>query len=1091
MKKIIYSIFAFMLCGISAKSQFVFDPSINVDFSATTVVLPPSPLQYQILFVGGVDKVQTLDNNGVPNGEATSKQWHDFIGITPDNNSNDIGWISINHEMIYADDSLGDGGGMTVFKLGRDANTDSLVIVNQTLNDGRAGKFFNVDFANTVGETGMNCGGISSSYDGRIWTAEEWFRSSNASIYTDYWGNLGVQDTSDFTITNSGIACADGQTVPKYQNFNYMVEIDPREAMAIRKQYNWGRQPFEGGCILPDNKTVFIGQDNTPGFLTKFVANTPGDFTQGKTYVFKEDNNKPSLSHTTVIENLAAEIVSYDLINNYAYTTDAGAQSVQVHSFANDQFSFVHSIDLSSYGDEPTSVAVHNGIAAISIVNATGVQGSVVFADNTGAILGSVTAGFHPDMITFSPDGNYVLAANEGEPSDDYTLDPIGSVSVIDVSNGFTNATVTDIEFSSYNSQQQALEAQGVRIFGQQAGGISSTVAEDLEPEYIAIDANSQLAYVACQENNAIAVIDIASATVVNLFGLGYKDYSLSVNAIDPSDDDGISGNFNTYPVFGMYQPDALSIFETNGNTYIISANEGDARDYSGYSEEYRLDDFNLDPNAFPNASYLQNDSVLGRLKVSDVNADIDGDGDVDIIYSYGGRSFSIWDQNGYLIYDSGNEIARKLLELRPDNFPDNRSDDKGSEPESIEVGQVDGRWYAFIGLERATGVMVYDITDPANAFFVDYFNNDATDLSPEGLDFASINGENYLFVGNESFGSYGGSLSAYKINGGSNQTSNWVEIDNTDFNKMLNYTDAAVNARATMFNRVEWVVYNEIDEKVYFTCTGRDNPFSKWADENYEGAVHAAHNMNRAAQQGTHPNNADYVDYYGRIMQFDPATDQVSVFLEAGPDYAADSIPLSQYPDIHLSNPDGLNFIYIDGHPFMLICEDLNGSSHGRVPGGQTDRTCELYMLDMEVNTPTINDLIRISQVPIGAEITGAVGTPDGKSILINSQHPSSSNPYPYNNSLTYAINGFDKLLDDTWLQVPDFSNTNEFQIFPNPTSREIMFNYATDIAIYDMHGKRIMVKRNVSRVDVSNLNPGVYFVRNSEGNTQKLVVE
>ena len=238
------------------------------------------------------------------------------------------------------------------------------------------------------------------------------------------------------------------------------------------------------------------------------------------------------------------------------------------------------------------------------------------------------------------------MCANEGEPDDWYMNDPVGSVSLIDVSSSLSNPVVTDIGFASFNSQQAALEAQGVRIFGQIQDTINntstpSTVAQDLEPEYIAFNSSSTKAFVACQENNAIAVIDIASATCTNIHGLGYKDYSFPQNAIDPSDDDNIDGNFNPYPVFGMFQPDAIATYEVNGNTYIVTANEGDARDYDGYSEEFRLADFVLDPNAFPNASFLQNDTVLGRLKVSDVGADVDGDGDVDIIYSYGARSVS------------------------------------------------------------------------------------------------------------------------------------------------------------------------------------------------------------------------------------------------------------------------------------------------------------------------------------------------------------------------------------------------------------------------------------------------------------------
>lgn len=272
------------------QAQGIFDEVINVPegYAPTEVIMPPSPLDTQILFIGGVDMVQTVETYGNPAGEAPAKEWHDFIGFTPDvePGTEDFGWISINHERITRDDKIGDGGGMTVFKVRRDEN-DKPVKVAQTLEDGREGVFFNVDFVNTVGETGMNCGGISSTVDGRIWTAEEWFRTSNGSIAGDE-DNPGVRDTSDFTIS-SDIPGWDGVTVKKYENFNYMTEIDPRQAKAIRKQYNRGRQPFEGGFIEPSNKPVFLGPDATPGFFGMFVAETPGDFTKGTLFAYKHD----------------------------------------------------------------------------------------------------------------------------------------------------------------------------------------------------------------------------------------------------------------------------------------------------------------------------------------------------------------------------------------------------------------------------------------------------------------------------------------------------------------------------------------------------------------------------------------------------------------------------------------------------------------------------------------------------------------------------------------------------------------------------------------------------------------------------------
>lgn len=594
MKKMLLA--AGVLAAVATQAQIKFDPSIPVsDFAPSTVVMPTSPLKMQVLFVGGHHYVQTGQ------GDSTlAKQWHDFIGFTPDNNSADLGWVSVNHEMIQADDKIGDGGGMTSFKIARQG--DSIVIVPQTLTDGRSGRFFNVDFTST-GETGMNCGGIVAP-DGRIWTAEEWWQGSNAAIYS---GGSGIRDTSDYTISGSGISFADGQTVKKVDNVNYMTEIDPINAVAVRKQYNWGRQPFEGGAIADDNKTVYLGQDDTPGFFTKFVANTAGDFTTGTLYVFKHD----------------------------------------------------------------------------------------------------------------------------------------------------------------------------------------------------------------------------------------------------------------------------------------------------------------------------------------------------------------------------------------------------------------------------ATG-------------------------------------------------------------------SKWLALNNSTMADVLSIKAQAVAAGATMFNRIEWFAIDPASGKVYFTETGRDNPAGRWADEHAAGAVHSPISMARAAAQGTHPDSSDYWDYYGRVIEYDPATETVSSFIEGGP-YLPVADPQS-YPTNHLSNPDGLTFMEIHGQSYMVIQEDLNGSSMGRVPDGESNRFCELYMFDMSDATPTLADLKRITGVPAGAEITGARAI-DGNTLLVDCQHPSSSNPFPFNNSLTFAINGFENggigLFEE-----PKFEG-NGFQIYPNPATRELHFNEKTDAAIYDMNGQRLNVYRDVERIEVAHLTPGVYFVKNANGDVQRLVIQ
>ncbi len=1086
MKKV-YALFAMIAMGVSAQAQIGFDPEIDFQAVPDEVIVPPSPIQSQVIFIGGTDSVQTTATYGNPAGAFPAKQWHDFIGFTPDTDaaSTDLGWLSINHEMIYADPNIGDGGGMTVFKIRRNAETDSIEIVEQTLADGRTGKFFNVDFVNTVGETGMNCGGITSEYDGRIWTAEEWFRSSNSSIASDFWGNPGVSDTADFTISGSGIAAADGETIAKYENFNWMVEIDPREAVAIRKQYNWGRQPFEGGVVMPDNQTVFLGADNTPGVFSKFVADNPGDFTEGTLYVYREDDKNLRLSHSDSRMDTHSEISAYDPATGLIYSTESNIGGVHVSQLSAD--GTIDSVAYVALTSAPTSVDVYNGVLAIALPAAVEQDlGSVLLYNTTTLTLeNTITVGALPDMLKFSPNGNYLVVANEGEPSDDYTNDPDGTVSVIDMTSGAAAATVATANFDAYNMGNIPA---GVRIFGNG----STDVSADLEPEYVAINGASTTAYVACQENNAIAVVDLQTASVTGLIGLGYKDYGAPGNYIDPSDDDNIIGNFQYFPnVYGMYQPDAIAIANIGGTEYIVTANEGDARDYSGYSEEDRVGDVTLDPVAFPNASYLQNDTVLGRLKITLSQGDIDNDGDYDVLYSYGARSFSIWDLSGNLVYDSGSEFGEILAGCFSGNYADNRDDDKGSEPESIAIGTVGGKTFAFIGLERAAGVMVYDITDPANSEYVHYFNNNDTDESPEGLVFVdgatSPTGAPVLLSTNEP-DDLNGSISAYNVNGFDG--SNWVEVDSEDFDRMLKLQDEAMVSGATMYNRLEWVAYNPANGHVYMTETGRDNPGSRWTDEACEGGTWAAHHVTRGAEQGTTPDASDYVDYYGRVLEFDPVTDSIWVALEAGPQYhSTPNVDSAFYPNVHLSNPDGLTFMTVGSTTYMVICEDLNGTSHGRMPAGQTNRACELFLLDMSIANPSLDDLIRIAQVPAGAEVTGCKATPDGKTLFFNSQHPSSSNPFPYNNSLTIALTGWDQM-DTSELEELEAEN-DMFRVYPNPTSRYIYFTEMMDVALYDTNGKLIRVERNTKSMDIIGLNPGTYYVQNAAGLTKKLVIQ
>lgn len=608
---------SFISNAVGAEFPAKVQPKSMIPYITHSIVVPPSPLKYQVLFIGGVHDVQTTATYGKPAGATKTKQWHDFIGFTQADatkGETGIGWISVNHEMVQANDNIGDGGGMTVFKVAKSG--DSIIVVDQTLPDGRTGKYFNVDFVNTVGETGMNCGGIQSP-DGRIWTAEEWFRSANNDGTGDdiFQKGTGVRDTADFTIgttTPNGFPQYNGAKIKKYQNFNWMVEIDPRTAKAVRKQYNWGRQGFEGGAILPDNKTVFLGEDGDAGasLLTKFVADTPGDFTKGKTYLFKQKEN----------------------------------------SFQGD-----------------------------------------------------------------------------------------------------------------------------------------------------------------------------------------------------------------------------------------------------------------------------------------------------------------------------------------------------------------------------------------------------------------------------------------------------WIEVPQ-DLNTMLDIHSWAKTNNITGFTRIEWLAYDKKSNKLFMTETGSDAPGATIKKNIAAGYRIPKHYKDLAAAAKTTVDSSTFNDYYGRVLELDVATNEVKSFLEAGPKLD-EKKPFAAYPEKHLSNPDGLTVLEVKNKRYLIIQEDLNGSTFGRVPFGFSNRTCEIFALDLD-DEPKIENLTRLAIVPYGAEVTGARAIDNGNTLLFNSQHPSSYNQYPYNNSVTVAVSGFDKLVTGI-KELDDNAQSQGIKVYPNPASRELRFDNTMDAALYNNEGSRVRVVRQSTTMDISDLNAGVYFLMNEKGDTQKVIIE
>lgn len=492
----------------------------------------------------------------------------------------------------------------------------------------------------------------------------------------------------------------------------------------------------------------------------------------------------------------SAEITAYDPLSKRLFVVNGALASVDVLDLSNPAApTLIGSIAASGIGAglaAINSVAVFNGLVALAIEaspkTSDGVVAWVRASDLT--VLGTDTVGALPDMLTFTPDGSHLLVANEGEP-DSYnqvgSIDPVGSVSVIALAGVAPNATAATLTrsvhsagFASFDAQIAALRAAGVRIYGPNA-----TVSQDLEPEYITVSSDSKTAYVTLQENNAIATVDIASRTVTAIKPLGFKDHSLAGMGMDASDEDGgTNTNSGTplikigpVPVKGMYLPDGVASYTAGGQTWLITANEGDARaDWPGFNEETRVrahcSAAGLDPTVFSDAVNQILDSNLGRLRITSTpNGGSDGKnglGQCNELYSFGGRSFSIWSSDVTRVFDSGDDIEQRTQALPNVNFNashdnntlDGRSASKGPEPEGVAVAAFGNKTYAFIGLERVGGVMVYDVSTPTAPVFATYLNTRTGltgDLGPEGLTVIkaanSPNGKPLLVVGNETSG--------------------------------------------------------------------------------------------------------------------------------------------------------------------------------------------------------------------------------------------------------------------------------------------------------------------------------------------------
>jgi hypothetical protein len=429
-----------------------------------------------------------------------------------------------------------------------------------------------------------------------------------------------------------------------------------------------------------------------------------------------------TFNHEAVAPGQVSEIPAFDKKTNTLWV--AGVVGVDVLNA--ETGILVKHIDLTPYGFV-NSVAIHNGRAAFAIESVIRPDPGLVLFYDTHSLLPSagfnpVMVGALPDMLTFSDDGSKLLVANEATPSiygarigtsvprifSAPELDPEGSVSIIDTETQTLTAT------AGFN---------GVNVI---AGNIRTNPGMDFEPEYIAVNGDSSKAYVTLQEANALGVLNLKTNAFERVVGLGVKDFALPGNEIDPLNDSTIS--FLSAQAKGFYMPDGIAAYQWQGKTLLVMANEGDFREDDG------------DRSA---ASTLGATLPLTNLRISNTESTSGN------LIAAGARSFSIRDQNGKIIFDSGSMLDKKAAELQI--YDDNRSRDKGVEPEGVALLRIGNRVYAFIGLERTlkSAVAVFDITNPNKVKYVDMIITDG-DLAPEGLAAYQYKGNNYLAIGNE-----------------------------------------------------------------------------------------------------------------------------------------------------------------------------------------------------------------------------------------------------------------------------------------------------------------------------------------------------
>jgi secreted PhoX family phosphatase len=314
------------------------------------------------------------------------------------------------------------------------------------------------------------------------------------------------------------------------------------------------------------------------------------------------------------------------------------------------------------------------------------------------------------------------------------------------------------------------------------------------------------------------------------------------------------------------------------------------------------------------------------------------------------------------------------------------------------------------------------------------------------------------------------GNLYAFQQNYESD-TGRWIPIPR-DLDALLDARSFAIYKGASLFLRLEWAVRNPTNNKIYICETGKDSIdlSGPWhADE--RRIYHPARHWRERGMLIPIPVNALFCDHpYGSVLELDdsdPENPLMRSLLNGGT--ASDG-------SFNAASFDGLAYVRIGNRDWLIIHEDLIDTTRGRMPNGSNYEVPDVFLLDLSIENPTVDDLLPFWTGARRSELAGGSFTPDGKTLFINHQHPATDNQVGFNRSATFAVVGWGNHLAN----IPKRENNpTQLIVYPNPVLGTLHFNQLADITVTDSNGKSILSKKGRDCIRLAHLPKGKYTVR------------